>query len=104
MIDLGKIHKGMDVMTSDGQRLGTVRDLLEHVLFLDDVELASDRDRSSVPLIWVLSVDTAIRLAKHRSRFCGSGRQALRAASERSSMGGPTDGPQSQHTCDGRRP
>ena len=55
-------------MTSDGQRLGTVHELLEHVLFLDDVELASDRDRSSVPLLWVVSVDTAIRLAKSQEQ------------------------------------
>ena len=68
MIDLGKIHKGMDVVTSDGQRLGTVRDLLEHVLFLDDVELTPDRHRSSVPLLWVLSVDTAVRLAKSQEQ------------------------------------
>jgi hypothetical protein len=68
MIDLDKIHKGMEVLTSDGQRLGTVRTLLGHMLFLDDAaDHAQDLD-ATVPLSWVVSQDDAVRLAKSKDQ------------------------------------
>lgn len=68
MIDLNKIHKGMDVMTSDGQRLGAVREVMEHVLFLDEVEEASGAQKTSVPMIWIIGIDDSVRLAKSREQ------------------------------------
>ena len=49
MLNLDKIHKGMDMVTSDGGRLGTAREVMEHVLFLDDVEAGSEFMKTSVP-------------------------------------------------------
>ena len=33
MLNLNKIHRGMDVVKSNGRRLGTDREVMEHVLF-----------------------------------------------------------------------
>jgi hypothetical protein len=68
MIDLDRIHKGMDVLTSDGQRLGTVRELLGHMLFLDDAVDHSARADAAVPLCWVVGHDEAVRLAKSKDQ------------------------------------
>ncbi|MCB5177598.1 MULTISPECIES: DUF2171 domain-containing protein [Microvirga] len=68
MINLDKIHKGMDVVTSDDHRLGTVREVMEHVLFLNDVEAVSEFNKTSVPMIWIIGIDDAVRLAKSREQ------------------------------------
>jgi len=68
MLNLDKIHKGMDVMTSDGHRLGTVREVMEHVLFLDDVPAGDGRRKTSVPMIWIIDIDEAVRLAKSQQQ------------------------------------
>jgi hypothetical protein len=67
MLDNSKIHKGMDVMTSDGHRLGAVRDVMEHVLFLDDVEAGSGKN--SVPMMWIIDINDAVRLAKSHEQI-----------------------------------
>ena len=64
MLNLDKIHKGMDVVTSDGRRLGTVREVMEHVLVLDNVEAGSEFNKTSVPMIWIIAIDQGVRLAK----------------------------------------
>jgi hypothetical protein len=64
MLNLDKIHKGMEVVTSDSRRLGTVREVMEHVLFLDDVEAGSEFRKTSVPIIWIIDIDQAVQLAK----------------------------------------
>lgn len=68
MIDLSKVHKGMGVVTSDGQRLGTVRELLGQVMFLDGVGQAPGPGDVSVPLAWVASVDREVALLKSREQ------------------------------------
>ena len=68
MIDLDRIHKGMDVMTSDGQKLGTVRELLGHVMFLDEAVSASGAGGVSIPLTWIVAVDEVVHLAKSRDQ------------------------------------
>ncbi|WP_230530894.1 DUF2171 domain-containing protein [Microvirga roseola] len=68
MIDLSKIHKGMDVMTSDGQRLGAIREVMGHVLFLDDAQAAAGERDVSVPLIWIIGIDDVVHLAKSRDQ------------------------------------
>ena len=64
MLNLDKIHKGMDVVKSDGRRLGTVREVMEHVLVLDDVEAGSEFNKTSVPMICIIAIDQGVRLAK----------------------------------------
>jgi hypothetical protein len=49
MLNLDKIHKGMDVVTSDGRRLGAICEVMEHVLFLDDAGAGSEFKKTSVP-------------------------------------------------------
>jgi len=68
MIDLDAIHRGMPVMSSDGQQLGTVRGLQGRVIRLDDAAGALPEGFASVPLEWVLSVDDAVHLAKSREQ------------------------------------
>jgi len=68
VIDLDRIHRGMDVLTSDGHRLGTVRELVGHIIFLDSSEADSGGKDVSVPLIWILSTDEVVRLAKSREQ------------------------------------
>ncbi len=64
MLNLAKIHKGMDVLTSDGFRIGVVREVMEHVMFLDEVEAGRQADKTTVPMIWIVDVDNSVRLAK----------------------------------------
>ncbi len=59
MIDLDKIHIGLQVRTSDEQRLGAVKQVLGHMRFLNEIEPAAGEGDVSVPLIWILAVDTA---------------------------------------------
>jgi hypothetical protein len=68
MIDLNKVHKGMNVVTSDGKRLGTVKELLGQVMFLDGVEQATGPGDVSIPLAWIISVDKNVGLAKSREQ------------------------------------
>ena len=68
MFSLDMIQKGMDVLTSDDSRLGAVREVLDHVIFLDDVESGTSFRKTSVPMIWIIGIDTAVRLAKSREQ------------------------------------
>ncbi|MBM1172810.1 hypothetical protein [Microvirga arabica] len=65
MLDLSRIHKGMQVPTSDDHRLGTVREIMEHVIFLDEVEAQPGTNKTSVPMIWI---NDAVRLTKSRDQ------------------------------------
>ncbi len=68
MLNLDKIHKGMDVLTSDGHRLGTVREVKEHVLFLDGTAQVTPEQKASIPMIWIIDIDQAVQLAKSREQ------------------------------------
>jgi hypothetical protein len=68
MFSLDMIQKGMDVLTSDDYRLGAVREVLDHVIFLDDVEAGTSFRKTSVPMIWIIDIDNAVRLAKSREQ------------------------------------
>ena len=68
MIDLDKIHSGMAVMTSDGQRLGSVKELIGHIMVLEATGPAGEDGRFSVPLAWVVDVADAVHLAKSREQ------------------------------------
>ncbi len=68
MIDLSKVHKGMPVTTSDGQQLGTVKQLLGQVMFLDVVEQVSGPGDVSIPLAWIDTIDSEVRLSKSREQ------------------------------------
>lgn len=68
MIDLSKVHKGMKVTTSDGQQLGTVKQLLGQVMFLEGVEHAAGPGDVSLPLAWIIAVDGGVRLSKSREQ------------------------------------
>lgn len=64
MIDLNKIHKGMDVLTSDERLIGTVKELLGQVMFLNGAEANRDSSDVSIPMIWIAAIDDAVHLAK----------------------------------------
>ncbi|MGO4573269.1 DUF2171 domain-containing protein [Microvirga sp. 2TAF3] len=68
MLNLDKIHEGMDVLTSDGQRLGAVREIMGHMLFLDGVTSSPEPDRTSVPMIWIIDIGQVVHLAKSREQ------------------------------------
>ena len=68
MFSVDMIQKGMDVLTSDDYRLGTVREVLNHVIFLDDVEADTNVRKTSVPMIWIIDIGSAVRLAKSRKQ------------------------------------
>jgi hypothetical protein len=68
MPNLDKIHKGMDVLTSDGQRLGAVREVMGHMLFLDRVASSPGSNKTSVPMIWIVDIDQGVHLAKSRQQ------------------------------------
>ncbi|UVF22525.1 DUF2171 domain-containing protein (plasmid) [Microvirga terrae] len=66
MIELDKIHKGMDVLTSDGHRIGAVREVLGHVLFLDTGRCPDPK--VSVSMMWIADISQAVELAKTREQ------------------------------------
>ena len=68
MINIDAIHRGMPVMTSDRQRLGTVREVQGRVIRLDEAAGGVSGGSASVPLEWVLAVDDAVHLAKSREQ------------------------------------
>ena len=63
MIDLATIQSGMEVLTSDGERVGTVDRLLGHMMFLKG-DGGAPAGEEAVPLAWVTAIDEAVRLAK----------------------------------------
>jgi Uncharacterized protein conserved in bacteria (DUF2171) len=68
MFSLDMIQKGMNVLTSDNYRLGAVREVMDHVIFLDEVEADASFRKTSVPLIWIIDIDSSVRLAKSREQ------------------------------------
>ena len=63
MIDLGTIQSGMNVLTSDGESVGTVGKLLGHMMFLEGAKGPLEGEEA-VPLAWVIGIDESVRIAK----------------------------------------